>query len=542
MAGLIVGKFVHSDLDLSGATGFLNLFTKSGNNYAVTRFKSPIDTPDRLKSLQYPIVQIRQKIRADKELELKLNGFLKTIASCESSVDEIINFNHVDQRILEITDQVFWKPGTMGSFLNSWGNIVELILFWKTIFMPGFALLMPFLVVILPYILLRTMFGLDISIVNYVNLIQRILLNNTPIGKAHDNSLFSKIAKYGYILMSGGVFVSNIWNQIQSAIHLRAVATDIRLNGHKIKLYVDTCKQLATLLKNDIGQASADSVVLNADMNDLGVYGTMYNNSKSLARLRDWVSEIDLEIGIAKLKGICFPKALDKKGTFVLNIQALYHPGVAFGKRVMNNVAFGPNTNNILITGPNRGGKSTLCKSIGFAVMCAQSWGFAWAKSMEFVPVSRIETALAPADTLGRLSLFEAEIEFAKHLLAVSEKARNNTEESPCLIIMDEIFHSTNAHDGAEASLIFLNQLYEKGSNSIGSIISTHYCELPNKLHSKAKSYCMEAYDMKEKGLKYTYRLIPGISNISSVSEILRERGLLPMENSVQSTISDAST
>jgi DNA mismatch repair ATPase MutS len=208
----------------------------------------------------------------------------------------------------------------------------------------------------------------------------------------------------------------------------------------------------------------------------------------------------------------------------------------------MNNVAFGPNTNNILVTGPNRGGKSTLCKSIGFAVMCAQSWGFDWAKSMEFVHVSLIETALAPADTLGRLSLFEAEIEFAKHLLAVSEKARNNTEESPFLIIMDEIFHSTNAHDGAEASLIFLNQLYEKGSNSIGSIISTHYCELPDKLCSKAKPYCMEAYDNKEKGLKYTYRLIPGISNISSVSEILKERGLLPMENSVQSTISDAST
>jgi hypothetical protein len=52
----------------------------------------------------------------------------------------------------------------------------------------------------------------------------------------------------------------------------------------------------------------------------------------------------------------------------------------------------------------------------------------------------------------------------------------------------------------------------------------------------------MEAYDMKEKGLKYTYRLIPGISNISSVSEILKERGLLPMENSVPSTISDEHT
>jgi DNA mismatch repair ATPase MutS len=160
--------------------------------------------------------------------------------------------------------------------------------------------------------------------------------------------------------------------------------------------------------------------------------------------------------------------------------------------------------------------------------MCAQSWGFAWAKSMNFVPLSRLETALAPADTLGRLSLFEAEIEFAKHLLAISETAKNNSEEAPCMIIMDEIFHSTNAHDGAEASLIFLKQLFEKGGNSIGSMISTHYRELPDKLEG-VRTCCMEAYDMGDKGLKYTYRCVPGISVISSVREILKERGLLPM-------------
>jgi DNA mismatch repair ATPase MutS len=157
---------------------------------------------------------------------------------------------------------------------------------------------------------------------------------------------------------------------------------------------------------------------------------------------------------------------------------------------------------------------------------------------MDFVPVTRFETALAPADTLGRLSLFEAEIEFAKHLLAISEKAKHNPEEAPCLIIMDEIFHSTNAHDGAEASLIFLKQLYEKGGESIGSIISTHYRELPDKL-TGVRTYCMEAFDRGKMGLKYTYRCVPGISTISSVREILKERGLLPNINSDQSTISN---
>jgi DNA mismatch repair ATPase MutS len=157
--------------------------------------------------------------------------------------------------------------------------------------------------------------------------------------------------------------------------------------------------------------------------------------------------------------------------------------------------------------------------------MTAQSLGFAWAKSMDFVPLTHFETALAPADTLGRLSLFEAEIEFAKHILATADAATADSKHRPAFIIMDEIFHSTNAHDGAEASMIFLKQLYEKSGGFSGSLISTHYRELPDKLGAAAP-HCMEAFD-KSTGLTYTYRCVPGVSTLSSVREILRERGLL---------------
>ena len=95
------------------------------------------------------------------------------------------------------------------------------------------------------------------------------------------------------------------------------------------------------------------------------------------------------------------------------------------------------------------------------------------------------------------------------------------------MIIMDEIFHSTNAHDGAEASLIFLKQLYEKGGKAVGSLVSTHYRELPDQLGSSAETWCMEAHDKGDKGIEYTYRCVPGISTVSSVREILQERGLL---------------
>jgi len=390
------------------------------------------------------------------------------------------------------------------------------------------------MVLIVPYFLLRNMFGMNIPVNEYLNILQRIMLNNTPNMPFGDaGSPITMFAKYAYVLMSFGVFISNIWTQVQSALHLRSVTADIRKSGNEIMGYIRSCRALAVLLKDQEGIATADSIGFDEETFALGAYGHMYNDSRALARLRDWVSEYDLRISLARLKGVCFPKALPNNGEFNIQVDDLYHPGVPIGHRIMNSVKMGgAEKTHMLVTGPNRGGKSTICKSVGFAVMCAQSWGIAWAKSMSFTPVSRFETALAPADTLGRLSLFEAEIEFAKHIIAISEKATASKDDSPVLVIMDEIFHSTNAHDGAEASQIFLKQLYEKGGKSVGSMISTHYRELPTRLTSLANGFCMDAQVVSTDKLLYTYRLIPGISNISSVREILKERGLLRIENS----------
>uniref|UniRef100_A0A6C0DT10 DNA mismatch repair proteins mutS family domain-containing protein n=1 Tax=viral metagenome TaxID=1070528 RepID=A0A6C0DT10_9ZZZZ len=524
MAGMIVGQFVHADLDLSGAVAFLGLHTAAGREYAAHRFKHPVDTEAGLRTLQDPVIAIRRRFRLDEALEHSVCAVLAEIGGAEVAANEIIQYDTIDKRIAETVEQVYWKTGTLGSFMNTWGRVIEFILFYKTLFLPGFAVLVPFLVVIIPYFLLRHMFGMPITVTDYCRVLQRLLLTNAPrLPMGDAESPVAQAAKYLYVLMSAGVFVSNIWNQIQAAVHLRSVAHDIRARGQQLLDYVSAARRLAILLGSDEGRANADSVGFTEETNALGAFGIMYNESRGLARLRDWVAEIDLRVATARLKGICFPSAVAGSG-FKLQIKGLYHPGVPAGRRVLNDYS---SDSHILLTGPNRGGKSTLCKSLGLAVMTAQSWGITWARSMSFVPIVRFETALAPADTLGRLSLFEAEIEFAKHLIGCASKAREDKQEGPLLIIMDEIFHSTNAHDGAEASLIFLKQLYEKGGAAVGSLVSTHYRELPDHLGSLAKTWCMEAHDKGQTGIQYTYRCVPGISTVSSVREILQERGLL---------------
>ena len=95
--------------------------------------------------------------------------------------------------------------------------------------------------------------------------------------------------------------------------------------------------------------------------------------------------------------------------------------------------------------------------------------------------------------------------------------------------MMDEIFHGTNAHDGVEASQVFLDDLYRSGPN-VFSVVSTHYMDLPARYGgSLAQNLCMNAtIDPADPDrLIYSYHLTPGVNRYSSVREILRERGLL---------------
>jgi DNA mismatch repair ATPase MutS len=229
---------------------------------------------------------------------------------------------------------------------------------------------------------------------------------------------------------------------------------------------------------------------------------------------------------------VCFPTR-SKGAEASLQIRDIYHPAITPDRRVYNTVELtqtAPKNRHVLLTGPNRGGKSTMLKSLGAAVLMHQTLGIVFARKATMPVFGDIITALSPSDTLGEMSLFEAEIEFAKVVRGRIAEAR-----APIFLMMDEIFHGTNAHDGVEASQVFLDGLYEQTQNveaPVFSIVSTHYMDLPRR-YGEAKqltqNLCMEAsVDPADNDrLIYTYALKTGVNQFSSVREILRERGLL---------------
>jgi DNA mismatch repair ATPase MutS len=206
---------------------------------------------------------------------------------------------------------------------------------------------------------------------------------------------------------------------------------------------------------------------------------------------------------------VCLVKYTKRVG---IHVENLVHPSLK--SCVSNNY---DSAGHVILTGPNRGGKSTFCKALGVALITAQSWGYACATKMDLCPFAAIHTALEPAGKLGYASTFEAEIVFAKSVLDMSER--------PIFVMMDEIFHSTNAEEGLRASKVFMEKLYDK--EDCISLISTHYRELATTFEKRsAVAYQMVATG-DENCLNYTYKLATGVSNKSSVNELLRAHGLL---------------
>jgi DNA mismatch repair ATPase MutS len=328
------------------------------------------------------------------------------------------------------------------------------------------------------------------------------------------------------------MFGSSIWQQVTLSRHLHTITEDMRKRGSLIIELHEIRKQLADI----IGPAIEKYMDLPSDFdlpgeNTLQIFGYTWNNPSVIEKVTTMIGKLDVMVTCASLRKIGFPvyAVNSDKTDSRLYIENFFHPHLLRENKknviITNTLDLhkGNTFNHALVTGPNRGGKSTSLKSILTNVVLAQSLGICFAKKMEFTPFKQIHTALSPSDTLGRLSLFETEIEFAKEIL------ENLTKEDAgrALLVMDEIFHSTNAIDGEEASKIFLEKLYQLPMHM--SLISTHYIKLPETYTERklVESLCLTAKKGPEDTLIYSYKMKKGINSLSSVREILKERGLL---------------
>ncbi len=519
------GSKVLSDLSADQLPSLVGVQTPWGSKHILSIIQSPSSSISELKKRQMPILALRNK-SAIAELHQINSEIEKCILPNTTSIDE----DSSDPRIKESVQQVFWAPDSLLSPLNKCSPIITGTVWWKSIAIPLISIIMPIMALIVPYFVLKNTSG--ISMGEYMSHVRKVLLSQVsipaPLRAKHSSDFVGYLVETFFIGITLFTFVSGIWNQIVSARHLRTIASDLKDRCNAIVTTVESVKRILGILNGlapKLKQAlriliEKGEVAINPFLNipnTMAGFGHVWNSPTIVEPLKNWIGELDFVVGVALKSGICFPTFV--RSRVHCEIINVYHPSLTEDMRIYNKLSYTNGKTHALLTGPNRGGKSTYCKAVGLSILCAQTMGFAWASKMTLKPFTAIETALSPSDELGKLSLFEAEIEFAKHVLQRAD------EETNVFVMMDEIFHSTNAADGLSATKVFLERMYSK--QNVTSLISTHYKELVAKFASDANSWAMDATEKENGELLYSYKLVPGVSDKSSVMEILKERGLI---------------
>jgi DNA mismatch repair ATPase MutS len=258
-----------------------------------------------------------------------------------------------------------------------------------------------------------------------------------------------------------------------------------------------------------------------------------YDYVERVNTLANYIGKIDMLISISTLLGeggytlpIVSHKA--QKSYFEYDFPSLsahniWNPLLGHERSVKNSLIVNASFPNVVVlTGPNKAGKSTFMKSLMSCVYIAQSLGICPAHNMVFTPFRDLFTYLNIPDSIGRESLFEAEVNRCYDYLKRCEKLRGFS-----IGIIDELFTGTNPTEGMAGSYAILNQIIQNPANI--TIISTHFHDMLEKLDNFSfefkKFTCGITSDNNRTKHTFDYKLKNGVSNQMIALSLLKEKG-----------------
>jgi hypothetical protein len=452
-------------------------------------------------------------VLAIRESKMQMDHLFEKIANLEPLLAEFTNRSTVETNSYEQITFSSWE------ILKPLNNVPFLLLFvsyFKQFAVPALALTSPLLMVILPYLMLKFWYKLPITPAQYAD----IMLLTFGIGKGETLHL-KQLVQIGLTLFS---IVQSIVQPIQTAFHINTVDKDMIVKGEAIESFTLTCQQILDLLPSPFKVKNPLGSLVQQLGDPRRNFAEIWDNPFSLKMALQMVGEIEVMYRLAKCEELQAVKLLRTgHNTPFLKITGGFDPFLNSETRKEYTIDFNQKPHSLL-TGPNRGGKSSILRSTLLNVYCAQLFGLAFfTKRMSIKPFTWIATGLRVEDKPGVLSLFETEVVFAAKILE-----RSRLINHVGLVLFDELFHSTNPPDGARTASVFLHKLWKK--DNVASFISTHVFDLARSAPEHVNRLCVPATRDEVSGrITFTYELAPGICEISSVDEILREKGLLKM-------------
>lgn len=240
-----------------------------------------------------------------------------------------------------------------------------------------------------------------------------------------------------------------------------------------------------------------------------------------LMRVVDAVGHIDAAVSVASYRagtsGWTRPVRRPSGASTV--ITDVRHP--LLPDAVPNSVTLGP-PHGMLITGSNMSGKTTFLRTLGTAVVMAQTINTCAARAYD-APVLVVRSCIGRADdpSTGK-SYYLVEVE------AVLDLVRASATDVPHLMLFDELFRGTNTVERIAAGEAVLVSLLETTAGRDRSphlvVAATHDQELVDLLRATYAPYHF-ADTIDDSGLTFDYTLRPGPATTWNAIALLRLRG-----------------
>lgn len=365
---------------------------------------------------------------------------------------------------------------------------------------------------------------------NKLSLVYKLLINSIKKGQEKLISLaivLSEVEKLYNSLKENNLLTDEFKKAIPALDSLEKFINDRELKTIKNLLRKNTFKGQASVLSN-WGNTAVAIQALTQDIR------------KKFVPLVSVFGSIDMYSAIAKLitrqnvenkKEFCYAEYVEHSKNPVLELEKVWNPLVLTHKSIeniiTNDVNFDNNMHLMMVTGPNTCGKTIITTSYVVAALFAQTLGIVPAASCAITPFDSLYVLLTiRSDGSVGDSRFNAEIREMKMLIDSLEKLQK--EGKFALVLVDEPFTGTNTQDGEKTAVRLVEKIHaSKCLENILMMIATHYHKLTNltEIHKNIVNYQVQAQRNVDGTLTRFFKLVPGISYLSVVEDLLAKTG-----------------
>jgi DNA mismatch repair protein MutS len=537
------------DGDNSNAPLF-NIIDKTSTMMGKTYLKNTLENPLSDIQLLYNRQNIL-KLLLSSEKTKNIHDELNRLSSNEDGL--LWFWKEMDKDSKNIFNSVYFNDFFTKIF-NKSEYALSLMHYLKTIINPGFGVLSPIVFLILPYFIISKVTKYSIDFNDFFK-IMKLTFNMDSVLGFNNNSYYYKLFNYGSKLVWLILYVQGIISNFYYAYMLNNITTIIFEKIRKVSNYILGSKNIINTI-NEITKDNRDQYsdiqcpdnvykILNSNICER-LYDSIYRKEhvfysykgkflKIFLECREhyetlfkpillYIGKIDNYMSIIRLykelksekKYVCFPEFKLSPVPIITTKKNWFIKLKENSTIVTNSYKIGDPIRNCVITGPNAGGKSTHIKTVIFSVLLSQTFGIVPSKKFTITPFHKINTYLNIPDNTGKESLFQAEMCRCRDYIDNLEILKENEFS---IIVMDEIFSSTNPEDGIAAGFSILEYLANKTNNMC--LITTHYKYLTDL--RGFKNYKFPVKMQKNGGFKYMYKLKKGINDQYIAIELLKE-------------------